>query len=205
MDSIQKSTYQPTVKYYSSDRLLEQHINPCEPVPLYTPDTPLTKEGGNELIVCVGYPASGKSSFVKKYLVPKGYVYVNQDTLKSRDRCVRACKEALSNKKSVVIDNTNPEASTRSLYIKLAKDTNVPVRCFYFGDNEDLAQHNNYYRALYKSAEKKDVLSIIAYRTFKSKLQEPTTKEGFSEIKRINFKFDTSSKQDTEVWCRWWV
>ncbi|KAI7889401.1 polynucleotide kinase 3 phosphatase-domain-containing protein [Mucor mucedo] len=174
-------------------------------LPLYTPDTPLTVEDHNELIVCVGYPASGKSSFVKKFIVPKGYVYVNQDTLKTRDRCVKACKEALANKQSVVIDNTNPEASTRSLYIKLAKDANVPVRCFYFGDNEDLAQHNNYYRALYKSQEKKDVLSIIAYRTFKSKLQEPSTKEGFSEVKRINFKFDTSSEKDTEAWCRWWV
>lgn len=31
-----------------------------------------------ELVICVGCPASGKSSFVKKYFVPSGYVRVNQ-------------------------------------------------------------------------------------------------------------------------------
>lgn len=173
-------------------------------VPLHLPkDTPLANENSPEVIVCVGYPASGKSSFVKKHLVPKGYVYINQDTLKTRDKCVVACQKALAEKKSVVIDNTNPEAATRALYIKLAKNANVPVRCFYFGDNEDLAQHNNYYRAITKPEEKRDVLSTIAFRTFKSKLQEPTTREGFQEVKKINFIFD-GSEQDKTAWQRWW-
>jgi bifunctional polynucleotide phosphatase/kinase len=165
----------------------------------------LTVDDHKELIVCVGYPASGKSSFVKKHLVSKGYTYVNQDTLKTKERCVKACQGALANNQSVVIDNTNPEIATRQLYIKLAQKYNVPVRCFYFGDNEDLAQHNNYYRALYKGAEqKKETLSFLAYRTFKSKLQEPTTKEGFGEVKRINFKFE-GDERDREAWSQWWV
>lgn len=159
-----------------------------------------------ELIICVGYPASGKSSFVKTHIVPHGYVYVNQDTLKTRDRCVKACKEGLASGKSVIVDNTNPEASTRRLYIQLAKEAKVPVRCFYFGENEGLAQHNNYYRALYKkSAEKRDVLSIIAYRTFKSRLQVPTVTEGYSEVKQIHFKFESDVKEDTDAWTQWWV
>lgn len=171
-------------------------------VPVHTPeDTPLISDK-QELVICVGYPASGKSSFVKKNLVEKGYVYVNQDTLKTRDKCVKACKEALDAKKSVVIDNTNPEASTRALYLRLAKDANIPTRCFYFGDNEDLAQHNNYYRALYKNG--KEPLSILAYRSFKSKFQEPTVKEGYTEVKRIHFKFE-GTPEDTKVWSQWWV
>lgn len=171
-------------------------------VPIHMPeDTPLVSDK-QELVVCVGYPASGKSSFVKKNLVEKGYVYVNQDTLKTRDRCVRAVKEALAAKKSVVVDNTNPEASTRALYLRLAKDAGVPVRCFYFGDNEDLAQHNNYYRAIYKNG--KEPLSILAYRMFKSKFQEPTVKEGYTEVKRIHFKFE-GTPEDTKAWSQWWV
>lgn len=165
----------------------------------------MTVDDHKELIICVGYPASGKSSFVKKHLVRKGYTYINQDTLKTKEKCVKACQEALSQNQSVVIDNTNPEVATRQLYIKIAKQYNVPVRCFYFGDNEDLAQHNNYYRALYKGAEqKKEVLSILAYRTFKSRLMEPSLKEGFSEVKRINFQF-LGDEQDTKAWSQWWV
>ncbi|EPB85745.1 hypothetical protein HMPREF1544_07496 [Mucor circinelloides 1006PhL] len=173
-------------------------------LPLHTPEsTPLVKEDENEVIVCVGYPASGKSSFVQKHLVPKGYVYVNQDTLKTRDKCIAACQTALNQKKSVVIDNTNPERATRALYIKLAQNANVPIRCFYFGDNEELSQHNNYYRAVHKPEEKRDVLSSIAFRTFKSKLQEPSTVEGFKEVKNINFVFD-GPDSEKEAWQRWW-
>jgi bifunctional polynucleotide phosphatase/kinase len=173
-------------------------------VPLHSPEgTPLANEIEAEVVVCVGYPASGKSRFVKKHLVPKGYVYINQDTLKTRDKCVAACQNALEEKKSVVIDNTNPESATRALYIKLAQKANVPVRCFYFGDNEELAHHNNYYRAINKPEEKRDVLSSIAFRTFKHKLQEPTTREGFSEVKKINFVFE-GSEQDKEAWQKWW-
>ncbi|KAI8987800.1 polynucleotide kinase 3 phosphatase-domain-containing protein [Mycotypha africana] len=167
-------------------------------------DTPLVPvDARQELVVCVGYPASGKSSFVKRYLVPKGYIYVNQDSLKSREKCVTACQVAISGKKSVVVDNTNPDRATRAVYIKLAQNAGVPVRCFYFGDNEDLALHNNFYRAIHRPDEKRDVLSTIAFRTFKSKLQEPTTMEGFSEVKKINFVFE-GTEQDKEAWQKWW-
>ncbi|KAL9559163.1 hypothetical protein MBANPS3_000567 [Mucor bainieri] len=173
-------------------------------LPLHTPEsTPLAKETESEVIVCVGYPASGKSSFVRKHLVPKGYVYINQDTLKTRDRCITACQTALNQKKSVVIDNTNPEKATRALYIKLAQNAKVPIRCFYFGNNEELSQHNNYYRAVHKPEEKRDVLSSMAFRTFKSKLQEPSTVEGFEEVKKINFVFD-GPDHEREAWQRWW-
>jgi bifunctional polynucleotide phosphatase/kinase len=52
---------------------------------LFSPaDTPLVPEDGHqEVIVFVGYPASGKSTFAHKHLVPKGYVYINQVRLGS--------------------------------------------------------------------------------------------------------------------------
>ncbi|KAI8145050.1 polynucleotide kinase 3 phosphatase-domain-containing protein [Fennellomyces sp. T-0311] len=175
-------------------------------LPLFAPtSTPLVPEQGPEVIVCVGYPASGKSSFCKKYIVPKGYVYVNQDTLKTRDKCIKACQQALSEGKSVIIDNTNPEASTRANYIRLAKTANVPVRCFFFTADEHLVRHNNYYRTFHtNSGAKRTPLSDIAFRTFKSKLQMPKETEGFAEIKRINFVFE-GDEQDKAVWKRWWV
>ncbi|KAI9493014.1 polynucleotide kinase 3 phosphatase-domain-containing protein [Zychaea mexicana] len=179
-------------------------------MPLFSPTlTPLIPaDQGPEVIVCVGYPASGKSNFCKKYVVPKGYAYVNQDTLKTRDRCMKACQQALSEGKSAIIDNTNPEASTRANYIRIAKNAGVPARCFYFQADEHLARHNNYFRAMHTRAGeegvKREVMSDIAFRTFKSKLQTPQLSEGFDEIKKINFVFE-GSDEDKAAWSKWWI
>ncbi len=55
-------------------------INPSE-VPknlqLYTGDSPLTSDS-QEMIILVGCAASGKSTFARTHLVPKGYVHINQ-------------------------------------------------------------------------------------------------------------------------------
>lgn len=53
----------------------------------------------------------GKSTFARKYFVPAGYVHVNQDTLKTKDKCLKVAREAVESGKSVVIDNTNPSAA----------------------------------------------------------------------------------------------
>jgi bifunctional polynucleotide phosphatase/kinase len=181
---------------YSSALLITVYLETV-PSPTLPADT-------TEVIVCVGVPASGKSSYVKQHLVRKGYVHVNQDTLRTKEKCVAACKQAIKENKSVVIDNTNPEKITRAVYIKLAKEAGIPVRCFYFGHNEGLAQHNNSYRAIYKqNDEKRELIGGIVFRMFKSKFQAPTQDEGFDEIKEIGFTFD-GSEDDYRAWLKWW-
>jgi len=58
--------------------------------------------------------------------------------LKTKEKCLKVAEEALKNKKSVVIDNTNPSAADRALYINLAKKYSVPVRCFFFECEKDM-------------------------------------------------------------------
>ncbi|KAG0245681.1 hypothetical protein BGX31_006677 [Mortierella sp. GBA43] len=119
-------------------------------VSLFTPtDTPLLPSPGTcEMIVFCGYPASGKSSFAQKHIMPTGqYDYVNQDTLKTKEKCLKATEESLKNNRAVVVDNTNPDVATRALYIELARKYKVPVRCFLFMADKNLAMHNNYFRA----------------------------------------------------------
>jgi len=84
------------------------------------------------MLILVGPPAAGKSTFCNRYLVPNGYERINMDTLKTKAKCKAAAKKALDSGKSVVIDNTNPSEEARSLYIEMAKVKNVPCRCFFF-------------------------------------------------------------------------
>eukprot|EP00727_Mastigamoeba_balamuthi_P012198 m51a1_g7600 putative dna 3 phosphatase (486) ;mRNA; f:234084-236185 len=139
-----------------------------------------------ELVLFVGFPASGKSTLARTYMVPKGYAHVNRDTLKTQDKCLKFAKQALAEGKSVVVDNTNPAKDVRAQYIKAAKEAGVPVRCFRFNVDEQLAQHLNYFRERITNGASKHV-PRIGYATYKKALQEPELSEGFSEIKRINF------------------
>lgn len=75
------------------------------PVPLITPTSSPLLPGsqGQEMVVFVGYPCLGKSSFFQRYFRPAGYRHINQDILKTRDKCVKAASEALETGSSCVI------------------------------------------------------------------------------------------------------
>lgn len=89
----------------------------------------------------VGSPGSGKTHFATNYL--KDHHYVNRDKLGSWQKCVAAMESALSEGKSVVIDNTNPDVASRKRFIDAAKVHGVPVRCFVMNTDKEHARHNN--------------------------------------------------------------
>ena len=67
------------------------------------------------MIVMVGYPGSGKSSFCKRHL--NSYERINLDELKNYSKCVSLIEASLSGGKSVVIDNTCPDPASRKKYV----------------------------------------------------------------------------------------
>ena len=158
-------------------KLLNSHHRFCNPHIVISKNIP-------ELIIMVGYPSCGKSSFVKKYLLPTGYICINQDKLKYKSLCIKETKKQLSTGNRVVIDNTNPDVKTRQLYIDIANSYNIPTRCFYLNVDMELAQHLNNLRMITQNIEK---ISSIAYYAYRKKFELPTLEEGFQEIVNINF------------------
>ncbi|XP_013920900.1 PREDICTED: bifunctional polynucleotide phosphatase/kinase-like isoform X2 [Thamnophis sirtalis] len=110
---------------------------------LYDPPNASLISSSSELVIAVGFPAAGKSTFLKRHLVSVGYAYVNQDTLGSWKKCVALCETSLQAGKSVVVDNTNPELESRRRYTECAKKASVPCRCFLFTASLEQAKHNN--------------------------------------------------------------
>lgn len=96
----------------------------------------------------VGSPGSGKSFVSTNYLVPEGYVHINRDTLGSWQKCYNALEKYIQEKKSVVIDNTNPDIESRRRYVMLAEKYSVPVRCFVMKTTIHQAKHNNFFREI---------------------------------------------------------
>uniref|UniRef100_UPI0037E83D1F bifunctional polynucleotide phosphatase/kinase n=1 Tax=Semicossyphus pulcher TaxID=241346 RepID=UPI0037E83D1F len=154
---------------------------------LYDPPSASLTSSKTEVIVAVGFPASGKSTFFHTHVVPKGYAYINRDTLGSWQKCVSACERALQEGRSVAVDNTNPDLESRKRYLDVAKAAGVPCRCFQFSASLEQAKHNNRFREMAPSDSKHAKVNDMVFHSYKKHFVAPALSEGFSEILQIHF------------------
>ncbi|CAN9268707.1 unnamed protein product [Alternaria alternata] len=145
-----------------------------------------------EIVMFCGSPGSGKSSFYWKHLQPFGYGRVNQDILKTREKCVKAATALIIEGTSVAIDNTNADPETRAVWITLAQKLKVSIRCVLFTATPKLCEHNDTFRALNigpeTNRESRTILPHAAFSGFASRYREPKLSEGFVDIIKTNFQ-----------------
>ena len=152
---------------------------------------PFEKTAKLELVILCGSPGAGKSSFYWARLKPLDFERVNQDLLKSRDRCIKVAKSFLDGGTSVAVDNTNADPETRAVWTELAGRYKIPIRCVYFSAPAKLCEHNDTVRALATgkfNPEKRTILPYSAFAGFSSRFKEPKLNEGFQDITRIDFE-----------------
>lgn len=186
------------------------HVSSLPDLPVVTPTSSpmLPSSPTQELVLFVGYPCLGKTSFYRRHFQPGGYFHINQDSLKTRDKCVKAAREILRQGKSCVIDNTNRDTSTRKYYIDIAKEHDIPIRCFLFTGSIELAWHNNLYRAynlppnVAAKEPKRELVPYIGFTTFRDNYEEPRLIEGISEIKKVNWGFN-GTEEERRCWSMW--
>ena len=155
-----------------------------------------------ELVLMVGRPASGKSSFTKRYFVPAGYVQINRDTLLTPAKCQKEAQKAIEEGKSVCVDNTNPKLADRSVYIEMAKKKKIPVRCFYFKTSLEVASHLNYFRQNQTKGEVRRI-PMVAYRVYDKYFEPPTTGEGIAEVIEVDFSPKFDDLADKALFGQW--
>ena len=139
-----------------------------------------------------------QSTFARKHFIPHGYMHVNQDTMKTKEKCVKQAALALASKQSVVVDNTNPAADTRALYIKLARQHNIPVRCYLFNTPLELAKHLNMYREKLTGGVHRHV-PRIAYNMYNKNWKRPEKREGIDEIVEVDFVPEFATEQERQL------
>ncbi|KAG5643898.1 hypothetical protein DXG03_009469 [Asterophora parasitica] len=161
-----------------------------------------------ELVLFVGYPCLGKTTFFRSHFEPAGYIHINQDTLKTRDKCVKEMQRHLQDGKSCVIDNTNRNATTRKYYVDVANQLKVSTRCFYFMGSIELAWHNNLYRtfnlppSVATVESKRELVPYIGFSGFRDSFEGPSLEEGFREVKKVNWVFK-GTLEEKKYWSMW--
>ena len=142
----------------------------------------VTFKEDKDLIIMVGYPGSGKSTFINKNLIKEDYHIISLDILKTKSKLLKELEKLLIQEKKIIIDNTSPDKESRKVFIDLAHKYKYNVRCFLMKTTENHSLHNNMYRFLHKNCNK---VPIIVYRTFNKKFEKPKIEEGFNEVKEI--------------------
>lgn len=152
-----------------------------------------------EIIMVLGYPASGKTSLSKKY-IDQGYTHLNRDKEGGKIRGLVPKMEAeLTAGKSIVLDNLFTKAETRKPFLDLAVKMKVPIRCEWMATNLEDAQVNALHRMWDKygklfrtNDEMKDIKSpnifpVAVLFKYRKDFEKPTTDEGFTEILKVPF------------------
>ncbi len=143
-----------------------------------------------EMVLLIGAPASGKSTLFRAEFEPRGYEWINMDTLKTKAKCIKTATTLLTQGKSVVIDNTNANAESRSVYISIAKTLKIPARAVVINAPKDLVKHMAEMRCNFSKGVSCHIPDV-AFNIFFSKYQRvDKDKEGLESVIEIPWRVD---------------
>ena len=161
----------------------------------------IKEEKQKEIILLVGLPASGKSTYISKmngkFAIVSNDLYVekiakklnliyteafdkiNRDDVLSNTR--KEFDKAIGKNKSVIVDNTNMNTKERSYFMKSTAEEYKRIAIIFKISDAELRKRLN------KRGEKTGkVIPYEVIEKMKARYEPPTTKEGFDEIKTIS-------------------
>lgn len=144
-----------------------------------------------EVIIFIGIPGSGKSTFFRKNFFDT-HVRINLDMLKTRNREKIIFEACLLAKQSVVIDNTNVQRVDRERYITAAKERGFSVIGYFLRSSLQECLKRN------KSRELNRFVPEIGVKGRFAKLEMPSLDEGFDDIFFV--KIDANGEFVVERW-----
>ncbi|KAL8811508.1 MAG: hypothetical protein Q9200_001731 [Gallowayella weberi] len=90
-------------------------------------------------------------------------------------------------------DNTNADRETRAIWVQLAENFKVPIRCVHFTASAKLCEHNDTVRAIAGerfNPEKRKILPHSAFSSFASRFKQPKVDEGFQDVVEVEFQVE---------------
>jgi predicted kinase len=139
-----------------------------------------------ELVILIGLPASGKSTFYRARLAAT-HRHVSKDLMpnvRDRDACqARLISQALQAGESVAVDNTNVSPAGRAPLIALARTHGARVVGYFFETTTREAVGRN------RGRSDKRVPNVAIFAAAK-RLVVPTRAEGFDALWRVQVTRD---------------
>lgn len=142
-----------------------------------------------ELIIFIGIPGSGKSTFYKSNFF-NSHVRISLDLLNTRFKESKYFELGLNLQQRMVIDNTNETRTDRKKYIDLAKQKKYKITGYYFESKVRECIGRNECRP-----EKINKIGILA--KYKA-LQLPSYEEGFDSLQYVSIEEDAFKIIDWE-------
>lgn len=154
-----------------------------------------------EIIIIMGYPASGKTVLAKEY-EKKGYYRINRDELGgSLNDLVKHLEHQYIEDDTTlfVMDNTYPTVESRSSVIKWAQDNNFEIHCKYINIEVGDALYNASKRLIdtygkllnpeeIKKTKEVGVYPPVVIYKYRKTVQLPKKEEGFHSVEKIKFE-----------------
>ena len=139
-----------------------------------------------EMIIFIGIPASGKSSFYKE-LFFNSHIRISMDLLNTRNKEGKLLQYCFETQSKMVIDNTNIAKESRKKYIELAQQNKFKIIGYYFDSTiQDCLERNK---------NRKDSINEIGIKAKYKDLEKPLLEEGFDKMFRVKIvdrKFEIS-------------
>lgn len=133
-------------------------------------------EAGPLLLLFIGIPASGKSTFYHRVLEDRNPAYVSLDELRTRTREWTAFEAALAARRPVAVDNTNVTKAFRARYIAPARAAGYRIIGLFFQSViADCVMRN-------EMREGSARIRRLAILGMSGQLELPSLDEGFDEL-----------------------
>lgn len=145
---------------------------------------PLPKEPTNQLkpvnhkevIIMIGYPASGKSTIA--HTVFSSYHIVSGDVHKTATAMLKDAEKHVTTK-SILFDSTAGTKAKRHIFLMFAQKHNLPTRAIWVNTSIDDAMERNKQRA---SETKTAKIPDVAFYIYRKNFEIPSDAEGFKLI-----------------------
>tara|TARA_B110000208_G_scaffold86_1_gene109 strand:+ start:10276 stop:11712 length:1437 start_codon:yes stop_codon:yes gene_type:complete len=149
-----------------------------------------------EMVLMVGYPGSGKSTFAAKNFNKPNYIILSGDELKTEKKIIKALTAGLIEGKSVVIDATfgsiykvKHAPRPRGPFIKVAKDMGIYVRVVHINSSIELSMERNRQRT--------NPISKIVFYKYRKWFVKPSSR--VQDMKDLVAKFDALAVNKVNV------